>query len=756
MNVRGTSKYLRVALLISTVFLACSCAEKDHAVVTEPMTVTMSDGKEAPASKSGPIQLQRFGATAVAQGGAGIAGGVIYPGTGALSVHSPKRLGGVTTAADGDVDLDFSNVEVREVAKSVLGDLLGLNYLVDNTVQGTITIQTNQKLRRADILPAFETVLRANGLALVRQSGFYSVVPFGNAAREGTVGGGEADYGTEIVTLQYVSPEQMRRVLEPLTPQGSIIQVDQTRNMIVIGGTPGERAAIRANIGTFDVDWLRGMSFAVFKPRIATAKQMAADLQHVMGDENSTMAGQVRLVPIDRMNAVLAIAPQARYLEELRSWVGRLDQGNDTTERRIFVYYVQNGRASDLSRVLGKALGIRSNDTQSTSTNNNQAGGMGRSLSSGGGSQSQGYSGGGLAGGFQGAGSQSQGLGSQMAVAGSRMAGSAGGNNNLPLPSADGAGGNSSGDDQQGGVSITADEVNNALLIVATGSEYEVIEAALKRLDILPLQVMIEAAIAEVTLTKDLRFGVQWMFDNGHNSVTLSGVASGAVSSSFPGFSYLYQSGSRITAVLNALEDMTKVDVLSSPKVLVLNNQTATLEVGDQVPVATQSAVSTLTNDATVVNSIDYKDTGVILTVTPRVNEGGLVLMDISQEVSDVSTTTSSALNSPTINQRKIGSTIAIQDGQTIALGGLILNNRSNGRTGIPYLKDVPVLGSLFRQDSKNDTRTELLVLITPHVIRSGVEAAAITEDLKNTLTNLKDEFGPARKDTSFTPAAKR
>jgi general secretion pathway protein D len=295
--------------------------------------------------------------------------------------------------------------------------------------------------------------------------------------------------------------------------------------------------------------------------------------------------------------------------------------------------------------------------------------------------------------------------------------------------------------EQQNGLSITADGVNNALLIVATSSEYEVIEAALKRLDIRPLQVMIEAAIAEVTLTKDLRFGVQWMFNNGHNDLTLSGISSGAVSQSFPGFSYLYTGGSRITAVLSALEDITKVQVLSSPKVMVLNNQTATLEVGDQVPVATQSSVSTLTSDATVVNSIDYKSTGVILTVTPRVNEGGLVLMDISQEVSDVTTTTTSSLDSPTINERKIGSTIAIQDGQTIALGGLISDNRSDGRTGVPFLQSIPVVGSLFRQDSRSDTRTELLVLITPHVVRNSTEAADITADLRSKLIDLKEEL---------------
>ncbi len=740
MNMSYALASVRIAGLLLVLCIISSCADKDRPAVAEQKTTTTT--VETRSSGEGPIELRRFGGRdngAIGKG-AGKTSSTIYAGTGDFYAPPVKGGGSVKTGADGEVALDFFNADIREVAKSVLGDLLGLNYLVDSAVQGTITVQTNQKLRRQDVLPAFETVLRANGLALVQQSGFYSVVPFGSAGKAANVGGNEDGYGTEIVSLHYVSPDQMRRVLEPLTPQGTIVQVDQARNMIVIGGTEGERAAIRENIATFDVDWLHGMSFALFKPKVATAKQMAVDLQHVMGDENSPMAGQVRLIAIDRMNAVLAITPQPKYLEELRGWVTRLDQGNDTTERRIFVYYVQNGRASDLSRVLGKALGIRSSDTQSGQGQG--ASGQGRSAQSSGfsGGGTQGFSGGGSfggGGGGLGVGQPTLGGGMQQQSA-SGIVAAADSGSGLPGPSANANG-------SENGVSITADEVNNALLIVATTSEYAIIEAALKRLDILPLQVMIEAAIAEVTLTKDMNFGVQWAFNNGHNNLTLSGVNTGAVAQSFPGFSYLYTGGSKITAVLSALQDLTKVDVLSSPKLMVLNNQTATLQVGDQVPVATQSSVSTVTSDAPIVSSIEYKDTGVILTVTPRVNEGGLVLMDISQEVSDVANTTTSTLNSPTINERKIGSTVAIQDGQTIALGGLIKDSRTNGKGGVPYLQDIPVLGQLFRQDTDNSTRTELLVLITPRVIHDGRDAAAVTADLRAKLMDLKDEFVPLK-----------
>jgi len=478
------------------------------------------------------------------------------------------------------------------------------------------------------------------------------------------------------------------------------------------------------------------MSFALFTPRYASAKELADDLTHVMGDETSPMVGQVKLVPIERMNAVLAISHQARFLEDLKTWVSRLDQGNETTDRRIFVYYVQNGRAKDLAQVLGKALGIRSNEDmsqQSGSMPNAQTAGGYQSSTSSFGQMGTGGSGSSL-GGSSGFGSSSgfgQATRSQSGGVSSGYAPGA-----LPQP-ADNA------NEQQGGMSITADEVNNALLIVATRSEYEVVEEALKRLDILPLQVLIEASIVEVTLTKDLNFGVQWKFNNGTNGLTLSQGQSAGIGSAFPGFSYVYTGGTKITAILNALQDMTQVNVLSSPKLMVLNNQTATLQVGDEVPVATQSSVSNVSPDAPTVDSIDYKDTGVLLTITPRVNAGGLVLMDISQEVSDVSNTTTSKLNSPTINKRKIGSTVAIQDGQTIALGGLFKEERDTGNGGVPYLKDVPVLGHLFRQDTSNTTRTELLVLITPRVIRDGRDAAAVTAEMRSKLDDLKGEFPP-------------
>ena len=245
-----------------------------------------------------------------------------------------------------------------------------------------------------------------------------------------------------------------------------------------------------------------------------------------------------------------------------------------------------------------------------------------------------------------------------------------------------------------------------------------------------------------MTLTDDLKYGLQYFYQpDSSNQLVLTESAVPAIASVLPGFSYAFTNGSSIKIILSALATRTHVEVISSPKLLVLNNQTATLQVGDRVPVVTEQAVSTLTSGAPVVNSVQYEDTGVILKLTPRVNRGGLVMLDITQEVSDVSSTTTSGIDSPTIHERKINSSVAVQDGETVALGGLIVDNRTRDVNGIPFLEDIPILGNLFRQTHNNGTKTELMVLITPHVVDSASSARAITDELRRKLPSVQPLF---------------
>jgi len=293
-----------------------------------------------------------------------------------------------------------------------------------------------------------------------------------------------------------------------------------------------------------------------------------------------------------------------------------------------------------------------------------------------------------------------------------------------------------------GDVRITADETNNALLIVTTGEKYRLVEQALQQLDAVPLQVMLEACVAEVHLTNQLQYGLQYYFRNGNFSLLRSAVVPASLAADTGGLSLVFSQGNSIQAVLDLIASLTKVTVISAPRVMVVNNRTASIEVGDQVPIATSTAVGVITANAPVVNTIQLLDTGIILRVTPRVGAGGLVLLDINQEVSSVVPTTSSSINSPTIQQRKITSSIAVQDGQTLAIGGLISDTRTKTRSGIPYLMDLPYVGPLFSLRNDQVDRTELIVLITPRVVQDEQEADAVTEELRQKLPMIRDLSG--------------
>ena len=285
-------------------------------------------------------------------------------------------------------------------------------------------------------------------------------------------------------------------------------------------------------------------------------------------------------------------------------------------------------------------------------------------------------------------------------------------------------------------VRVVADDANNSLLIFASEAEYQRILLVLEEVDAQPNQVLLDAVIAEVSLDDELKFGVRWLFGENKQNGTFSNIASGSVAQSFPGFSYFLRAND-ISFTLNALSSVTDVRVLSSPSLVVLDNKTAVLQVGDQVPIVTQSAKGTSTTDAPIVNNVELKDTGVILSVTPRVNDSGRVILDVEQEVSSVVETTTSGIDSPTIRQRKIKTSVVVTDGEALALGGLIQERESTGKAKVPILGDMPLLGNAFRQKTNKVARTELIIFIRPRVIRDMEEARRVTREFQREL-NVK------------------
>lgn len=658
----------------------------------------------------------------------------IYPGT-ATGQDAAPHAGGAADS-QGDITLNFVNADVRDVAKAILGDYLKLNYEIGSNVQGLVTIQTNEPLTRAQVLPALEQGLSLNGMVLVRSKGIYKIVPLADAhhelgaAQPATARGASSGYGVEVFHVKYVNAVELLKLLQPLAGTEGSVRADQSRNLLIVEGTAQERQTIAEDIALFDADWLSGMSFALFTPDYMDAEELAKELDHVLGGFNSPIAGVVKLIPIDRLNAVLVISPQPRYLDQLRAWVSRLDKPGQGNDKKIFVYHVQNGRATDLANTLRKTL-FGSNETSSREGSDTTQDVQPSITQPANGTAS---SGNGLAGAHSGtqAAEPSETTEPDQPEGSSQHYETVGGVNRQGMNS----------------VHITADETNNALVILATPREYGVIQDGLHELDTAPVQVLLEASIAEVTLTKETQYGFQYFYKpNGNNTLALSNTQSTAnatlstITQSFPGFSYMFSNGSNIQVILNALGTVTNVNVISSPEVMVLNNQTARLEVGNEVPVLSAQAVSTVGSNAPVVNSVQYIDTGVILKVTPRVNRGGTVMMDVSQEVSGVATDSLSTVDSPTIQQRKINSSVSVADGETVALGGLFTKQITNADNGIPFLQDIPLLGKLFNNTDDTQNKTELMVLITPHVVDDVRKARAVTDELRRKLPEVQALF---------------
>jgi len=724
--------------------------------------------KEMSASRPPPLASQQFAARTVgsdAEGGPEVVRTIdlgrpeqprlidpqIDTGTGQLIAQASDK-NAPFTETDDTATLNFVNADIREVVATILGNILKLNYVIDPAVKGTITMQTGRPVPKSALIPTLEQFLAVNGAALIKANGTFKVVPFENAAKGiappqvAPAQSSDGSFGIYIFPLKFASATTLMKVLEPFVPKGRELRIDSTRNVLIFPGTSAEAQNLQDLISTFDVDLMKGMSFAIFPVEFTDPEKIASELTGILGQEKGPLNGVVQFLPIQRLNAVLVITPQPKYLDTASTWIKRLDRIDDATPR-TYVYRVQNGRAADLADVLSQVFGATGGGEQSAPQTPLAPGlesvsAAGRPASGLRGPNLPPSSMGPLAGASTVSGMPSSGMPSSgMGLGESQpLTGAAAGLPPLraaappPPPGAEPAPGE--GNDKTRNLRIVADDKNNALVILTTPSQYRLIESALKQLDNVPLQVLIEATIAEVSLNDELKYGIEWFLRSGQSNFTFSSLPTGAVSSAFPGFSYLLNSANA-QVVLNALTNITDVRVISSPQLMVVDNAPARLQVGDQVPIAVQSAVSVINPDSPIVNSIEYRDTGVILEVVPRVNANGLVFLEIIQEVSDVVPTTTSKLDSPTIQQRQIESTVAVQSGETVALGGLIRDSRSNAVIGVPILSEIPILGSLFKTTDNTIQRTELLVLLTPRVVKNRQDFADVTEELRSRLHSL-------------------
>ena len=713
----------RIVLVLAIVLVAASCAT--GAQHTRPHPSDNSARATPPTQQlqqSDRVSIEASASTAAAP----IVNAVeIYDGTGVFINEEAARKRAAPVSADGEIVLNFEGESIQSVIHTILGEVLQETFIIGPGVSGEVTFSTSKPVTREQLLPILEMLLQWNGATLVYNDGRYNVLPVSNAVKGNLspqLGSVPAGKGYEVVgvPLKYISATEMAKILEPYVREGAMVNADQFRSMIFLAGTPEDLRNYLRTVEIFDVDWLQGMSVGIYPLRTVDVAAIITELQGIFGAESETpLAGMFRFIPLERLSSVMVITYQLEYLQKAEEWIKVLDRGAAGAGKQLYVYRVKNLEAPILAGYLTEIFG--------------GGGGQAASKTARGGALAPGLEPvqiGSVAD-FNNSRVGAEGQGGQVGTTGGSV---------LNVGEED--------------IRITSVVETNSLLIQASQSQYNSILAAIERIDIEPLQVLIESQVLDVELNEELQFGVNWFLTNNPALIPpgagnpfaryIDSAAFGGSSAASGGFNFLstitrpLNNGGKtfVQATIAALDEVTDVRSLAAPSLLVRNNATATITVGTQVPVQS-SSISTGTDN--VVSNAQYVSTGVTLTVTPRINPGGLVYMQISQDVSrpgardpDISTS-----GNPPINSKTVSTEVAVQSGQTVFLGGLISESDSRGRSGVPFLSRVPVIGPLFGSRSKSKNRSETLVMITPTVVENSINLQRVSEEMQEQFSRV-------------------
>ncbi|WPN50616.1 type II secretion system secretin GspD [Pseudomonas sp. P9_2] len=619
----------------------------------------------------------------------------------------------------GDIVFNFQGQPIEAVINSVMGDLLHENYSITEGVKGNVSFSTSKPVDKQQALSILETLLSWTDNAMIKQGNRYVILPASQAVAgklvpQMRVTQPSSGLSARLFPLRYISATEMQKLLKPFARENAFLLVDPARNVLSLAGTPEELANYQDTIDTFDVDWLKGMSVAVFGLQRASVAELMPELQAMFGADSGTpLAGMLRFLPVERTNSVVAISSQPEYLSDVGDWIRTIDEGGGN-EPQMYVYDVRNMKAADLAKYLRQIYG---NGAIKDDAPAKVAPGLRTTTLSS---------------------STSAGLQANVPAPAPDEPESEPAENTQAPPTSD----------LEAGTRITAQKSSNQLLVRTRPAQWKEIEAAIKRLDNPPLQVQIETRILEVKLTGELDLGVQWYLGRlaGNSTSTTVANASGSQGALGGGGAGLGAAdslfysfvSSNLQVALHALETNGRTQVLSAPSLVVMNNQPAQIQVGDNIPIS-QTTVNTGDADTTL-SSVEYVQTGVILDVVPRINPGGLVYMDIQQQVSDAQNPAGSSETpvNPRISTRSVSTQVAVQSGQTVLLGGLIKQDNAESVSAVPYLGKIPGLRWLFGNTGKSKDRTELIVLITPRVITSSSQARQVTDDYRQQMQLLR------------------
>lgn len=637
-------------------------------------------------------------------------------------------LGG---ASSGSATFNFEGESVHAVVKAILGDMLGQNYVIAPGVQGTVTLGTPKPVSPAEALNLLEMVLGWNNARLVYSGGRYNIIPAdqalaGSVAPRTGPASNARGYEVRVVPLRFISASEMKKVLEPYARPNAIVNVDGTRNVITLAGTRSELENYLRTVEIFDVDWLSGMSVGVFPLQSGRATRVVADLEKVFGNDSKTpSAGMFRFMPLEGANAVLVITPQPAYLDQIQQWLERIDGAGEGS--RLFSYELKYIKARELAQRLAEVFGASGGGASGDARSTGGAGNV--SLMPG--TEPVQINDGGM-----------NGTGGSVDFGGSGSGGSGGGlgGGSLSLNQRDSGNGAVTLEVDGARVGVAAVEETNTLLVRASASAWQSIREVVEKLDVMPLQVHIEAQIAEVSLTGDLSYGVNWyleraMTDNGLGPFAAPGAGGPSKWSTLAGsIGGVSGAGAVWTlvkndaaAVITALDEVSDVRLLQTPSIFVRNNAEATLNVGSRIPISSVTVNPGLGTDNTY-SQVQYLDTGVILKVRPRVTKDGMVFLDIVQEVSSPGSEPD-ANGNVRINTRRFKTEGAVQAGNTVMLAGLISDTATQGSSGIPGLSRLPIIGGLFGKKTTGTERSEVIVLLTPTIVSNPQEANDLTDE---------------------------
>jgi general secretion pathway protein D len=608
----------------------------------------------------------------------------------------------------------FKDADINQVADEILGHSLNVSYRVEPGVAGKMNFRIEQRLTRAQLLAAFEAALANYDVVMVKDGETIVLRPRDKAQVGGQISTTRTSgigYQIRAIPINYGSASEIAKALETVTHANMVLYSSDKLGLILIGGRSEEIDNAAATIALFDQSSLSDSRIRFFPLNNASATTVSDDLEKLL---KASETSGVTIVPMTRLNGIFAFSKSADVLTQVSALITRLDIASNDQSIHIWVYHPKGGSAESLVRTLSTVLGLSSgSEGQSTSNPSMTTSPANMSMNTSTLSGASGTSGGtGL--------SSSTGM-SQMPSMTSMSPSSS---------SSGGVIGAGNGDTR-----IVADKDTNSIIVDAPEATRVRILNVLNEIDHEPAQVFIEASILEVTLTKDLNYGIDWKQVGGKLTSSSYSSAGTSFSSIAPGLSINYL-GNNLEAAITALGSQSKVKIMSAPKITTVENGTAVLQVGDQVPIVTQTAQSTATSNAPLVNTVSYMNTGVMLQVTPRISAGDHISLDVSQQVSSVSQTTTSGIDSPTISQRQMQSRLIVPEGTVVALGGLISTDDSYSDQGVPVLKNVPLLGNLFKGVTKNSNRTELVVLLQAHIIRDDAGYGPI---LANVDSDLKD-----------------